>query len=96
MFKVAIRNHLNVYKGQSSMQDYFNPDIQPPLPLVELPEKLNPSRKEGVRIYAKMATALPAQNIKCLPGTVHPRLVDLRDYEMLTGPKHLTCYSTGH
>lgn len=51
------------------MADYFNPDIQPPLPLVELPEKLNPFRKDGVRIYAKMATALPAQNIKCLPGT---------------------------
>lgn len=66
---MTLSNHLNVYKGPRSMADYFNPDIQRPLPLVELPEKLNPLRKDGVRIYAKMTTALPAQNIKCLPGT---------------------------
>lgn len=52
------------------MQDYFDPDCQPPLPLVELPSKLNPFRSDNVRIYAKMMTALPAQNIKALPGNV--------------------------
>jgi cysteine synthase A len=61
-------NPLNVYKGPNSMADYFNPDIQPLLPLVELPAKLNPFRGDNVRIYAKMATASPAQNIKFLPG----------------------------
>jgi cysteine synthase A len=61
-------NPLNVYKGPDSMANYFNPDIQPLLPLIELPEKLNPFRKHNVRIYAKMATATPAQNIKFLPG----------------------------
>ena len=50
------------------MIKYFDPDIQPPLPLVELPQKLNPFRKDNVRIYAKMLTALPAQNVKSLPG----------------------------
>lgn len=93
---MTIRNHLNVYKGQKSMEDYFNPDIQPPLPLVELPDKLNPFRKDGVRIYAKMATALPAQNIKCLPGTMHSRLGTVRCVEMLTGLKHSTCCSIDH
>lgn len=53
------------------MTQYFDPNAQPPLPLVELPAKLNPFRGENVRIYAKMATALPAQNIKCLPGKHH-------------------------
>lgn len=52
------------------MQDYFDPDFQPPLPLVELPSKLNPFQGDHVRIYAKMMTALPAQNIKALPGNV--------------------------
>lgn len=52
------------------MQDYFDPDSQPPLPLVELPNTLNPFRRDNVRIYAKMMTALPAQNIKALPGNV--------------------------
>ena len=50
------------------MIQYFDPDLQPPLPLVELPAKLNPFKDDNVRIYAKMATALPAQNVKCLPG----------------------------
>ena len=50
------------------MVEYFDPDIQPPLPLVELPGTLNPFKDDNVHIYAKMATALPAQNIKCLPG----------------------------
>lgn len=67
-------NRLNVYKGPDSMIKYFDPDIQPPLPLVELPETLNPFREDNVHIYAKMATALPAQNIKCLPGNEPLRL----------------------
>ena len=61
-------NPLNVYKGPDSMVKYFDPDIQPPLPLVELPGTLNPFKDDKVHIYAKIATALPAQNIKCLPG----------------------------
>ena len=59
---------MNVYKGRDSMRNYFDPDKQPPLPLVELPDALNPFRGDGVRIYAKMMTALPAQNIKALPA----------------------------
>ena len=50
------------------MKKYFDPQQQPPLPLVEIPEKLNPFRKDGVRIYAKMMTALPCQNVKALPA----------------------------
>lgn len=65
---ISYPNPLNVYKGPDSMIKYFDPDIQPPLPLVELPQKLNPFRKDNVRIYAKMLTALPAQNVKSLPG----------------------------
>ena len=61
---------LNVYKGPESMIKYFNPDIQPPLPLVEIPASLNPFRDDNVRIYAKMLTALPAQNVKSLPSKV--------------------------
>jgi hypothetical protein len=29
---------------------------------------LNPYRKDGIRIYAKLLTHLPAQNVKALPG----------------------------
>ncbi|KAF2141920.1 uncharacterized protein K452DRAFT_227743 [Aplosporella prunicola CBS 121167] len=61
-------NHLNVYSGEDSLKQYFNPDCQPPLPLVEIPGCLNPYRQDGVRIYAKMMTMLPANNVKSLPA----------------------------
>ncbi|KAJ0383638.1 hypothetical protein COL922a_010093 [Colletotrichum nupharicola] len=61
-------NHLNVYKGPDAVKDYFNPDIAPPLPLVEIPDCLNPYRSDGVRIYAKMMSMHPANNVKAMPA----------------------------
>lgn len=61
-------NHLNVYKGSNSVQDYFDPDNGPPYPLVEIPDSLNPFRQDGVRIYAKMMTMHPANNVKAMPA----------------------------
>lgn len=61
-------NSLNVYTGKDSIQKYYNPEILPPLPLVELPAVLNPFRNDGVRIYAKMMSMHPANNVKALPG----------------------------
>lgn len=59
---------MNVFSGENGLIDYFNPDKNPPLPLVELPPQLNPFYDDGVRVYAKMLTALPATNVKSLPG----------------------------
>jgi len=59
----------NIFRGPSSVADFFDPDRNPPLPLVEIPDRLNPHRGDGVRIYAKMLTHLPAQNVKSLPGS---------------------------
>ena len=61
-------NPLNVYTGSDSLRKYHDPDCQPLLPLVEIPDALNPFRNDGVRIYAKMMNALPAHNVKALPG----------------------------
>lgn len=58
----------NVFRGSDSVADFFDPDKSPPVPLVEIPDRLNPFRQDGVRIYAKMLTHLPAQNVKSLPG----------------------------
>jgi hypothetical protein len=66
---MASPNPLNVYKGQESIQKYFDPESAPPLPLVEIPDSLNPYRQDGVRIYAKMMTMHPANNVKAMPGT---------------------------
>ncbi|KAJ6789165.1 hypothetical protein PWT90_03289 [Aphanocladium album] len=61
-------NNLNVYKGPESIRDYFDPDTAPPLPLVEVPASLNPYHGDGVRIFAKMMSMHPANNVKCMPA----------------------------
>ncbi|KAJ5473697.1 hypothetical protein N7475_003263 [Penicillium sp. IBT 31633x] len=61
-------NEHNVYFGPDSLKKYFDPDSQPPLPLVELPPHLNPYHQDGVRIYAKMMTMHPANNVKAMPA----------------------------
>lgn len=69
LLMMASSNPFNVYLGSDSVRDYYNPDLQPPLPLVELPDVLNPYRDEKVRIYAKMMTMHPANNVKAYPDT---------------------------
>lgn len=68
-------NERNVYFGPDSLKKYFDPDSQPPLPLVELPEHLNPYYRHGVRIYAKMMTMHPANNVKAMPGRTNMQCV---------------------
>ncbi|KAJ5854291.1 hypothetical protein N7534_006834 [Penicillium rubens] len=65
---MANQNDLNVYFGPDSLKKYFDPDSQPPLPLVELPESLNPFSQDGVRIYAKLMATHPANNVKAMPA----------------------------
>ncbi|WZH43297.1 Cysteine synthase a [Fusarium acuminatum] len=60
--------YLNVFKGPDSVRNYFDPGQSPPLPLVEIPDSLNPYRQDGVRIYAKMMTMHPATNVKVMPA----------------------------
>jgi cysteine synthase len=57
-----------VFEGPNAVKDFLNPENSPPLPLVELPEPLNPFRNEGVRIFAKLMFLLPLLNMKCLPA----------------------------
>ncbi|KAF4126490.1 Cysteine synthase [Geosmithia morbida] len=61
-------NPLNVYRGPDSVRSYFDPDSSPPLPLVEIPDCLNPYRRHGVRIYAKMMSMHPTNNVKSMPA----------------------------
>lgn len=61
-------NNLNVFSGDNAMLDFLNPDNNPPIPMVELSNDLNPFRKDGVRIYAKLMNTLPLNNVKSLPS----------------------------
>jgi cysteine synthase/rhodanese-related sulfurtransferase len=59
---------LNVFSGPDAVKDLLNPDCNPPLPLVEIPEYLNSFEKDGVRIFAKLMNFLPLANVKSLPA----------------------------
>ncbi len=58
----------NVFSGPSAIKDLFNPDNQPPVPLVELPASINPFHGDQVRIFAKLMYLLPLLSIKSLPA----------------------------
>jgi len=66
------KDFLNVFHGPNAVAKFYNPDLQMPLPLVEIPDSLNPFRQDGVKIFAKLMTALPAHNVKSLPGKSEP------------------------
>lgn len=66
---MACAKDLNVFDGPESIRNYFDPEFGPPIPLVEIPDCLNPLRADGVRIYAKMMSMHPATNVKVIPGT---------------------------
>jgi cysteine synthase len=57
-----------VFDGLTGLRDFLNPRNNPPLPLVELPDHLNPFRESGVRIHAKLMYLLPLLTIKSLPA----------------------------
>lgn len=58
----------NTFSGPDAIGDLLNPDLNPPLPLVELPESLNPFAARKIRIYAKLLYLLPLLNLKALPA----------------------------
>ncbi|KAI9848553.1 MAG: hypothetical protein M1837_007222 [Sclerophora amabilis] len=83
-------NPLNVYTGPDSLTKYYDPENQPLLPLVEIPAKLNPFLADGVHIYGKMMSALPANNVKSLPA-----LNMLQSKEIDAKTKTIVEYSSG-
>ncbi len=57
-----------VFEGPDAVKEFLNPDNSPPLPLVELPDRLNPFRNRNVRIFGKLMYLLPLLSIKSLPA----------------------------
>ena len=60
--------NLNIFEGKNSVLDFLNPDKNPMIPIVEIPQELNPFSKDGVKIYAKLMNMLPLGNVKSLPA----------------------------
>lgn len=61
-------NKYNVFKGKKSIEKFLDPGKHPMLPMVELPEILNPFTSHRVRIFAKLMTFSPLGNVKALPA----------------------------
>ena len=61
-------NQLNVFAGPDAVRDFLDPGKLPNLPLVELPDSLNPYTGDQVRIFAKLMNMLPLGNVKAVPA----------------------------
>ncbi len=59
---------LNVFKGPNAVRNFLDPGRQPYLPLVEIPDALNPFAGDRVRIFAKLMSISPLANVKALPA----------------------------
>jgi len=59
---------MGVFAGPAAVREFLNPENHPPLPLVELPEHLNPFQSAGVHVFAKLMYLLPLLSIKSLPA----------------------------
>ena len=57
-----------VFEGPNAIRDFLNPENNPAIPLVELPNSLNPFRAQNVRIFGKLMYLLPLLSIKSLPA----------------------------
>ena len=58
----------NTFKGPNALKDFLDPEKHPNLPMVELPESLNPFATDSVRIFAKMMGLSPLGNVKAVPA----------------------------
>ncbi|KAJ3839316.1 tryptophan synthase beta subunit-like PLP-dependent enzyme [Lentinula raphanica] len=58
--------HNNTFSGKDAILKFYDPDCNPANASIEIPN--HPFEEDGVHIYAKMLTFLPAANVKSLPA----------------------------
>lgn len=63
-----VKKPAGVFSGEVAIETYLDPDTYPATPYIELPDKLNPFKKEKIRIFAKIAHQVPLLNIKSFPA----------------------------
>jgi cysteine synthase len=66
MTAIATSTARNVYAGSAGLNDFLNPGMQPPTPMVELTASLNPFHQDGVRVFLKLLFMTPIFNSKIL------------------------------
>lgn len=88
------KNSLNVFEGENAILDFLNPQNTPYPPLVELPESLNPYKRNNIHIYAKLMNFLPLRNIKSLPA--YNMLMNAQEQDKLKDVKEIIEPSSGN
>ena len=63
-----MNDNLNVFQGDQSIKNFLSPGKGAYLPLVEIPNKLNPFAAENVKIFAKLMTFSGMHNVKLIPA----------------------------
>jgi cysteine synthase A len=89
-----MRKNLNVFQGTDSIKDYLNPGQAAYLPLVEIPERLNPFLSDGVRILAKLMTFSGLHNVKAIPA--YNMMLEKYNRGELEGVNHVIENSSGN
>lgn len=84
------------YGGQAAILDYLRPDVARMIPLVELPESLNPYlASHGIRIDVKLMNTLPLGNVKSLPAWRMIEDGDVSGKEIVEASSGNTVFSLG-
>jgi cysteine synthase len=86
-------NTHHIFTGTNALFDYLTPGSCGPLPLVELPQSLNPFITDKVRIFVKLMNQLPLTNIKSIPAR---NMLDSLSLEQTNSTKNLVEYSSGN
>lgn len=89
-----MQKDLNVFKGKDSIKDYLNPGNLSYLPLVELPDILNPFYEDGVRVFAKLMTFIGLHNVKAIPA--YNMILEKHKRGELDGVTHVVENSSGN
>ena len=82
-----------VFEGDDAIKNFLDPKSLGMVPLVELPQALNPFKKDKVRIFIKLMQFVPLYNIKSLPAW---SMLSGLDNKKLESTKHLVEYSSGN
>ncbi len=88
-----MKNNKKIYEGENAIKSFLLPKNFGLTSIVELPEKLNPFKKDKVRIFVKLVHSAPLGNIKSLPSYVMLKNINKKEILKI---KNLIEYSSGN
>ncbi len=84
----------SIFSGEFALNEFLDPHLVPPTPVIEIPKAFNSFFVDGVHIFAKALFLSPILNIKYFAA--HSLLQDARDRGVLNGVHTLVESSSGN